>query len=99
RDATVTGVQTCALPISERIGGIVRSLQHIARDGTGDAPAPASMRDMIGQAIDLCRERCRMHSIRLDTPEIDPELRVYCRQVPIRSEERRVGNERVRSGR
>jgi len=68
---------------SERIGGIVRSLQHIARDGTGDAPAPASMRDMIGQAIDLCRERCRMHSIRLDTPEIDPELRVYCRQVPI----------------
>jgi PAS domain S-box-containing protein len=68
---------------AERISGIVRSLQHIARDGTGDAMHPAIVREMVEHALELCRERCRVHSVRLQVPNIDPELRVRCRQVQI----------------
>ena len=68
---------------AERIGSIVRSLQHISRDGTSDALHSANVKDMIEHALELCRERCRMHSIRLDIPRIDPQLRVCCRQVQI----------------
>ena len=68
---------------TERISGIIRSLQHIARDGTGDVFHPASVRDMIEHALELCRERCRVHSVRLQVPNVDPQLRVRCRQVQI----------------
>jgi PAS domain S-box-containing protein len=68
---------------AERISGIIRSLQHVARDGSGDAFHPASVRDMVEHALELCRERCRVHSVRLQVPDVDPGLRVRCRQVQI----------------
>jgi PAS domain S-box-containing protein len=71
------------LETAERISSIVKSLRHIARDGTGDAFHPAVVRDMIEQALELCRERFRMHSIRLQVGNVDQELRLGCRQVQI----------------
>jgi C4-dicarboxylate-specific signal transduction histidine kinase len=68
---------------AERVGAIVRSLRHIARDGVGDPLQNAGVQEMIDQALDLCRERLRMHSIRLITEAVDPCLRVRCRQVQI----------------
>jgi PAS domain S-box-containing protein len=68
---------------AERISSIVKSLRHIARDGAGDAFHPAGVQDMIEQALELCRERFRMHSIRLFVGGVDPQLRVPCRQVQI----------------
>ena len=68
---------------AERISAIVRSLRHIARDGVGDPLQNTGVQEMIDQALDLCRERLRMHSIRLITEAVDPCLRVRCRQVQI----------------
>lgn len=68
---------------SERISSIVSSLRHIARDGSADVLHPASVREIIEHALDLCEERFRMHSIRLVGAKIDPELRLRCRQVQI----------------
>ena len=68
---------------TERIASIVRGLRHIAREGSEDPFAPASVREIVGRALDLCRERFRMHAIRLITPEMDASLRVRCREVQI----------------
>ena len=68
---------------TERIASIVRGLRHIAREGSEDPLAPASAREIVGRALDLCRERFRIHAIRLITPEIDVSLRVRCREVQI----------------
>ena len=68
---------------AERIGSIVKSLRHIARQGDGDPILPASLRDLIERVLELSRERFRMHSIQLLCPPIDPQLQVPCREVQI----------------
>jgi PAS domain S-box-containing protein len=68
---------------AERIGNIVKSLRALSRDGAGDPTHPSQAREMIEQSAELCRERFRMHSIRLVVPEVDPDLKVNCRQVQI----------------
>lgn len=68
---------------AERIGSIVKSLRHIAREGDGDPILPASLRDLIERVLELSRERFRMHCIQLICPPIDPQLQVPCREVQI----------------
>ena len=68
---------------AERIGSIVKSLRHIAREGEGDPILPASLRDLIERVLELSRERFRMHSIQLICAPIDPRLQVPCREVQI----------------
>lgn len=71
------------LETTERIASIVKSLRQIAREGSGDAFGPAFVGEMIDQALELCRQRFRIHSVRLVPPKIDPGLRVQCREVQI----------------
>jgi len=71
------------LVTTERIASIVKSLRQIAREGSADPLAPASVGEMIEQALELCRERFRIHSIRLVPANVDPGLRVHCREVQI----------------
>lgn len=68
---------------AERIGSIVKSLRHIAREGDGDPILPASLRDLVERVLELSRERFRMHSIQLICAPIDPQLHVPCREVEI----------------
>ena len=68
---------------AERIGSIVKSLRHIAREGDGDPILPASLHDLIEQVLELARERFRMHSIQLICAPIDPQLQVPCREVQV----------------
>jgi C4-dicarboxylate-specific signal transduction histidine kinase len=41
------------------------------------------MRDAKLQAMELCRERFRIHSVRVISPKVDSRLRVRCREVQI----------------
>jgi PAS domain S-box-containing protein len=68
---------------TERIASIVRGLRHIAREGSADPFAPASVGGIVQRALELCRERFRTHSISLISPEVDASLRVCCREVQI----------------
>lgn len=68
---------------AERIGSIVQSLRHIARDGDADPVQPAPLREVIERVLELSRERCRMHSVRLTCSPIDAGLQVPCREVQI----------------
>ncbi|HXJ90273.1 MAG TPA: PAS domain S-box protein [Candidatus Binatia bacterium] len=71
------------LETTDRIASVVRSLRHIAREGSGDPLVPAHVGVMIEQALELCRERFRIRSIRLIPTKVDPGLRVRCREVQI----------------
>ena len=71
------------LVTTERIASIVKSLRQIAREGSGDPVTSASVAEMIEQALELCRERFRIHSIRLVPANVDSGLRVLCREVQI----------------
>jgi PAS domain S-box-containing protein len=79
----VEKVCTRILETTERIVSIVKCLRHVAREGSGDPLSPAFVWQMIEQALELCRERFRIHSIRLIPAKIDPALRVRCREVQI----------------
>ena len=68
---------------AERIGSIIKSLRHIAREGDGDPILPSSMHDLIERVLELWRERFRMHSVELICAPIDPQLQVPCREVQI----------------
>ena len=68
---------------ANRISKIVKSLRQIARKGTGDPFLRASAAQIVEEVLDLCRERFRVHSVRVDAPTVDPSLQVLCREVQI----------------
>lgn len=68
---------------ADRISKIVKSLRQISREGSADPFQQSSVAEIVEQALELCRERFREHSVRLDTPTVDPGLRVFCREVQI----------------
>jgi len=68
---------------ADRIGKIVNSLRHIARDGDTDPLEEASVREIVGHAMDLCNERFGLHSVSLVAASIDPDIRLMCREVHI----------------
>ena len=68
---------------AERITKIVKSLRQISRDGAADPFQRASVAEIAKQALELCSERFRVHSVRLDIPAVDPALHISCREVQI----------------
>src|SRR2546430_12178535 len=77
RDLTVTGVQTCALPIFAPLESITNSLKAVADD--------------LGRTAQIAREQVlRVQSIVNETRE---NIRTQLHDVRERSEERRVGKE------
>jgi C4-dicarboxylate-specific signal transduction histidine kinase len=68
---------------ANRISKIVKSLRQTAREGSTDPFQRASIAEIVEQALELCKERFRVHSVRLETPKIDPTLHIFCREVQI----------------
>ncbi len=68
---------------ASRISKIVKSLRQIARKGNNDPFQRASAAEIVEQVLDLCRERFRVHAVRLDAPVVDGDLFVLCREVQI----------------
>jgi PAS domain S-box-containing protein len=66
-----------------RIAKIVKSLRQISREGSADPFQQSCVAEIVEQALELCRERFREHCVRLETPAVDPGLRVICREVQI----------------
>jgi len=68
---------------AERISRIVTSLRLIAREGSADPFQPASVGEIVEHALELCKERFRANSVRLETSLVDATLHVSCREVQI----------------
>ena len=67
----------------ERIARIVKSLRHIARDGTRDPFDDVAVADVVEQVMNICKQRFHGHSVTLLTAPIDPGIRIACREVQI----------------
>jgi C4-dicarboxylate-specific signal transduction histidine kinase len=68
---------------ANRISKIVKSLRQIARKGNNDPFQRASAAEIVEQVLDLCMERFRVHSVRLDATVVDGDVFVLCREVQI----------------
>ena len=66
-----------------RIARIVKSLRRIAREGSQDEFFPAPVCKIVEETLEMCREHFRSKAVKLVVPEIDPLLRVTCREVQI----------------
>jgi len=85
-DVSLQAVEVASARIkrtANRISKIVKSLRQIARKGTGDPFLRASAAQIVEEVLDLCRERFRVHSVRVDAPTVDPGIEVLCREVQI----------------
>ena len=66
-----------------RVARIVKGLRTFARDAKNEPMQQMSMRDIIQDTLDLCREKFKTHGVELRVPEIPPELNLRCRGVQI----------------
>src|SRR5207248_3624354 len=86
RDRTVTGVQTCALPISRRL---LRDTGEVGGHRVGDVPA----RGILERAAEHPPRRIEQQESFLRPFEPREHARLFERLGCRRSEERRVGKE------
>ena len=68
---------------ADRISRIVRSLRHVAREGSADEFRRTPVRQIVEEALELCAERFRANNIRLAVSAIDPEAVISCREAQI----------------
>ena len=71
------------LETTNRITRIIKSMRHLAREGSHDVVRPASVAKIVERTLEICGERFRHHSINFLVPNIDPTLVVSCREVEI----------------
>ncbi|MEO5926655.1 MAG: ATP-binding protein [Bryobacteraceae bacterium] len=68
---------------SDRIAKIVKSLRHIARDESEDAFRRVPACEIVEECLELCGERFRVNSVRLESSPVDPTILVSCREGQI----------------
>ena len=66
-----------------RIAKMVRSLRHVARDGSTDEFRETPIREIIDETLELCAERFRAHNIRLALPAVATTAVISCREGQI----------------
>lgn len=66
-----------------RISKIVKSLRLFSRDGEHDPFLPTSVRSVMDDALEICRERIRNHGIELRVSEIPETLMADVRTVQL----------------
>jgi C4-dicarboxylate-specific signal transduction histidine kinase len=68
---------------ANRIVKIVKSLRQLSREGSQDRVFPVPVARIVEQALEVCKQRFKDHSVDLLLPDIDPALFVSCREVQI----------------
>jgi PAS domain S-box-containing protein len=68
---------------SKRIAKIIKSMRHLAREGSQDMLRPTPASTIVEETLEVCRERFRYHGVKLLLSDIDPALSVSCREVQI----------------
>jgi C4-dicarboxylate-specific signal transduction histidine kinase len=68
---------------ANRIAKIIRSMRYLAREGSQDRLSLTPVARIVEEALEVCRERFREHSVNLFLPGIEPGLCVSCREVQI----------------
>lgn len=68
---------------ARRITNIIKNMRLLAREGSQDRFRPTPVSKIVGEALEVCKERFKDHSVNLLLPRIDPALCVSCREVQI----------------
>jgi PAS domain S-box-containing protein len=68
---------------SDRIARIVVSLRHLARDDLKEPFSEAAISKIVGQALELCKERFRLSLVKMVIAPINPELKIMCRELEV----------------
>jgi len=68
---------------SNRIARIIKSMRHLAREGSHDKVRPTPVTRILAETLEVCRERFKNYGVNLLLPNLDPALSVSCRQVQI----------------
>lgn len=68
---------------AHRIARIVKSLRHVAHDDSREDLREVQVVEIVEECLELCSERFRVHSIRLEAPPVDPRLTIRCREGEI----------------
>jgi C4-dicarboxylate-specific signal transduction histidine kinase len=68
---------------AKRITKIIRSMRLLAREGSQDRFSPTPVSRIVEEALEVCRQRFKDHSVNLLLLGIDPALSIFCREVQI----------------
>ncbi len=68
---------------AKRITKIIRSMRLLAREGSQDQFRPTLVSRIVEEALEVCTERFKVHSVELRLPAIDPALCISCREGQI----------------
>jgi C4-dicarboxylate-specific signal transduction histidine kinase len=68
---------------SNRIARVIKSMRHLAREGSEDKPHAIAAANIVTETLEVCRERFKNHDVNLLLSKIDPALSVSCREVQI----------------
>lgn len=68
---------------ADRIAAMIKTLLRIAREGSQDPFLPVSVKTIVKETLEVCRQRFRDHGISLQISPIDSGLRISCREVQI----------------
>ena len=68
---------------ANRITKVIKSMRHLAREGSQDTFCPTPVAKIVEEALEVCKERFKDHSVNLLLPSIDPTLCVSCREVQV----------------
>jgi PAS domain S-box-containing protein len=71
------------LHTANRITKIIKSMRHLAREGSHDRVRPTLVFKIVDETLEVCKERFKDHGVHLLLPSIDPALSVSCREVQI----------------
>jgi PAS domain S-box-containing protein len=68
---------------ANRIAKIIKSMRHLAREGSHDKVRPTPVARIVEETLEVCRERFKNHGVNLLLSNLDPALSISCRQVQI----------------
>jgi C4-dicarboxylate-specific signal transduction histidine kinase len=71
------------LQTANRITKIIKSMRHLAREGSRDKVRPTRVAKILEETLEVCKERFRDHAVNLLLPAVDPDVSVSCREVQI----------------
>lgn len=66
-----------------RISRIVKGLKNVSRDGSRDLWEKTRLDDILEDALSVCREKFKRHSVDLQIANAAPGVEIFCRRVEI----------------
>lgn len=68
---------------ADRISKTIKSLKALSRNGENDPFEEVNFAQVLDQCLDICRQRCELHSIKLKMPDFSKPVLIRAREVQL----------------